>query len=373
MKFVNRVTVKIFFATFILFSVSLSGQLLASDSEAATTFQKALILAKKKSYRDAAKTFLNAKQLANSVTMKGKALKEAMLNFRRAKLYGEEFKCIEILLNSYSDQVNYSDMVDREYKLGNLFFAGHRDPAFWSFRWMPWLTAPDKTVKIYLKAIERAPFSPQAARVKLRLACLYIDDGKIDKSLILLRNIIKNHQNSELTKFAYLELANALFQLAEQGDGDGKYNREATQVLHGFNKKYPKATQRDWVEKTLLKTKDIEAQRLYALAKFYNRLGRTEPAERYLSDVLTKYPDTVAVDNAEEMLTSMDKEFVPTGFRPELKSRIQNFREIPLPNEDAPIMIPPQASGGKWLRPVRNLGIGSNNNDIKPLNKQSKE
>ncbi len=373
MKFVNRVIVKIFFTTLILLSASLSEQLFASDSEAAAVFQKGLVLANKKSYRAAAKTFLDAKQLANSVTMKGKAAKEAMLNFRRAKLYGEEFKCIEILLNSYPTQVNYADMVAREYKLGDIFFEGHRDPAFWSFRWVPWLTAPDKTLKIYLKAIERAPFSPQAARIKLRVACIYIDDGKIDKSLILLRNIIKDHQNSAVTKYAYLELANALFQLAEKGDGDGKYNREATQVLHEFNKKYPKATQRDWIEKTLLKTQDIEAQRLYALAKFYKHIGRTEPAERYLSDVLTKYPDTVAVDKAEEMLTNMDNEFVPTGFRPELKSRIQKFREIPLPDEDAPIMVTPQASDGKWLLPIRDLGLGPKNIKIKPLSKQPKE
>jgi outer membrane protein assembly factor BamD (BamD/ComL family) len=373
MKFVNSVTVKIIFVLMFLCSACLTAQLFAAENEAGALFQKGLNQAKQKEYRDAAKTFLDAKQLADGVTMKGKALKEAMLNFRRAKLYGEEFKCIETLLGSYSAQVDYAEMVNREYEIGNMYFKGHRDPAFWSFRWVPWLTEPDKTLKIYLKAIERAPFSPQAPKVKLRVACLYIDDGKIDKSLILLRNLIKNHPDSEITKFAYLELANALFQLAEKGDGDGKYNREATRLLEEFAKKYPKAPERDWVEKTLLKTKDIAAERLYTMAKFYYRIGRTEPAERYLSDVLIKYPDTVAVDNSEEMLTSIDKEFVPTGFRPELKSRIQKFSEIPLPEEDSPIMVAPQASGGKWLLPVRDLGIGPKNITVKQLSKQPKE
>jgi hypothetical protein len=84
MKFVNRVIVKIFFTTLILLSASFSEQLFASDSEATTVFQKALALANKKSYRTAAKTFLDATQLTNSITMKGKVSKEAMLNFRRA-------------------------------------------------------------------------------------------------------------------------------------------------------------------------------------------------------------------------------------------------------------------------------------------------
>ena len=373
MKIAYRVIVKTIFAALILFSACLTEQLFASDSEAATLFQKGIKEAEAKTYRQAAKTFLNAKETAESITMKGKALKEAMLNFRRAKLYGEEFKCIETLLNSYSAQVDYATMVNREYAIGDIYFKGYRDPAFWKLRWVPWLTAPDKTLKVYLKALQRAPFSPQAPRIKLRVACLYIDDGKIEKSLAILRNLIKDHPSDDITKFAYLELANALFQLAEAGDGDGKYNSEAIRLLHDFLKKYPKASECAWVEKTLLKTKDIAAARLYSMAKFYNHMGKTETSERYLSDVLTKYPDTVAVDDAEELLTNIDKEFVPTGFRPELKSRLQKYDEIPIPEEDAPIMVTPQSSGGKWLLPVRDLGMGSKNIKIKPLNTQVKE
>lgn len=373
MEISNRVTLKTILATLILCSTCWAGQLFASDNEAGELFRTGLTEAQQNKYRDAAKIFLDAKQLATSVTMKGKALKEAMLNFRRAKLYGEEFKCIETLLGSYATQVNYVAMVDREYEIGNLYFKGYREPAFWSLRWIPWLTAPDKTLYIYLKALKRAPFAPQAPRTKLRVACLYIENGKIDKSLVLLRNLIKNHTDAKITKFAYLELSNALFQLAGKGDGDGKYNSEATMLLQEFIKKYPQAPECEWAKKTLLKTNDIAAKRLYAMAKFYYRIGRTEPAERYLSDVLTKYPDTVAVDHSEEMLTNIDKKFVPSGFRPALKSRLQKFSEIPLPDEDSPIMVTPQASGGKWLLPVRDLGIGPKNIKVKQLTKQLKE
>jgi outer membrane protein assembly factor BamD (BamD/ComL family) len=373
MKIIHSLTVKTIFAALLLFSGCLTQQLFASDGEAAALFQQGLKEVKAKTYRQAAKTFLKAKDTADDVTLKGKALKEAMLNFRRAKLYGEEFKCIEMLLNSYSAQVDYATMVEREYAIGNIYFKGYRDPAFWQLRWVPWLTAPDKTLKVYLKALKRAPFSPQAPRVKLRVACLYIENGKIEKSLAILRNMIKDHPSEKITKFAYLELANALFQLAQTGDGDGKYNSEAIRLLRDFLKKYPKASECAWVEKTLLKTKDLAAKRLYSMAKFYNHMGKTETSERYLSDVLTKYPDTATVDDAEELLTHIDKEFAPTGFRPELKSRLQKYREMPIPEEDTPIMVTPQASGGKWLLPVRDLGLGAKNIKIKPLNTQEKE
>jgi outer membrane protein assembly factor BamD (BamD/ComL family) len=150
MKIIHSLTVKTIFAALLLFSGCLTQQLFASDGEAATLFQQGLKEVKAKTYRQAAKTFLKAKDTADDVTLKGKALKEAMLNFRRAKLYGEEFKCIEMLLNSYSAQVDYATMVEREYAIGNIYFKGYRDPAFWQLRWVPWLTAPDKTLKVYL-------------------------------------------------------------------------------------------------------------------------------------------------------------------------------------------------------------------------------
>ncbi len=348
---------------------SLMPPLQAGDHGAGAAFQRALELSKQKDYRDAAKKFLEAQQLADSTAMKGKALREAMLNFRHAKLYYQEFQCIEGLLNSYPAQVNYASMVDREYQLGNIYFKGYREPAFWSFRWLPWLTAPDKTIKIYQQALQRAPFAKQAPQAQLRLARLYIDNGKINKSLELLRNLIKQHPNSSVTKYAYLELANALFQLSQKGDGDGKYNRETVRVLREFIKKYPRAPERDWVEKTLLKSKDIAAKRLYDLAKFYQHIGRTEPAKSYLNDVLTQYPDTTVVDQSEELLTAIDQQFTPSGFRPGLKSRLQKFQEKPLPKEYDPIMITPQASNGKWLLPIRDLGVGGKNVKISTLSK----
>lgn len=346
------------------------GNLFAGSREAAEAFQEGLKIAGEKEYRDAAKKFLDAEHLADNYVMRAKAVKEAMLNFRKAKLYWQEFQCIEKLLNSYPDQVEYAKLVDREYELGNLFFEGHRDPAFWSLRWIPWLTEKDRTLDVYLKALEHAPFSPEAPKVMLRVACMYIDDGKIDKSLSMLRNIIKNYPTSEVCKFAYLELGNALFQLAQKGDGDGKYNREAVSVLTDFIKKYPKATEVDWAQKILLKTKDIAAKRLLDLARFYQHIGRTEPAERYLSDVLKKYPDTESVDQSEELLVSIDKEFIPTGFRPELKSRLQKFQEAPIPDEPSPVMVTPRESNGKWLLPIRDLGIGEKNIKIDKLNKK---
>ncbi|MFA7230831.1 MAG: outer membrane protein assembly factor BamD [Victivallaceae bacterium] len=344
------------FAVAVFFATPL---LLANDTESSALYQRGLEKYQKGDYNAAAKLFLDAEHMADTVSLKADAVKEAVKSYREGGLLYSEYENIEKLLNSYPGFVDYGKMVDREYEIGNEYFKGYRDPAFWSLRWIPWLTGPDKTITIYESAVKHAPFAKEAPQAKLRLAVLFIEDSKVDKALELLREIIKQYPNSEACKFAYLELGNALFQLSQHGDGDGKYNKESTQVLKEFLKKYPKAPEADWVEKCFLKSKDIQAERLLNIAKFYNRIGRSEPVERYLTDVLKKYPDSLAAENSEEMLTKIDKTYVPEGFRPEVESRFQNYPLIPIPPEPSEIIVVPENSNGKWLLPIKDLGLGN--------------
>jgi outer membrane protein assembly factor BamD (BamD/ComL family) len=207
------------------------------------------------------------------------------------------------------------------------------------------------------KALKHAPFSKRAPEAKLRLAVLLIEEGKTPEGLKHLRELVKNYPQSKYCKYAYLELGNALFQLSKAGDGDGKYNNEALSVFKAFKKKYPKADETDWINKCLLKSKDIQAKRLLGIAKFYKRIGRTAPAERYLNDILVKYPDSKSAETSEEILSEIDKSYIPEGFKPSLKSRYQKYDVIPIPSQTSRIIIVPENSNGKYLYPIRDLGI----------------
>ncbi|MFA6104645.1 MAG: outer membrane protein assembly factor BamD [Victivallaceae bacterium] len=330
----------------------------ANDAEASAAYKDGLEKYAAKEYYPAAKKFLDAELLADSPSQKAEALKEAVNSYRQAKMYYKEFECVERLVNYYPSFIDFSKMVDREYEIGDEYYHGYRDPEFWALRWVPWLTGPDRAVEIYEKALKHAPFAGNAPQAKLRAAVLLIETNKVDKAMEFLRQIIKQHPDTPECKYAYLELGNALFQLSQKGDGDGKYNREALEVFNAFLTKYPQAPECDFVKKCLLKSKDINAQRLLGMAKFYQRIGRSEPAERYLNDVLKQYPDSLAADKSEEMLTKIDKTYVPEGFRPEVESRNQSFKQIPIPPEASPVMVVPENSDGKWLLPIKDLGIG---------------
>ena len=329
----------------------------AKDIQSTEKFQEGLKKFKAKDYVGAADKFLDAEFLSRSTSMKAAAAKEAMKCYRKANLLYKEFVIIERLLNSYPAEVDFGKLVDREYAIADKYYNGHRDPEFWSLRWIPWLTGPDRSEEMLKKALKHAPYAGTAPQAKLRLAVLLIEGEKTKEGLKELRELIKNYPKSKYCKFAYLELGNALFQLSLVGDGDGRYNNEVLSVFKEFIKKYPKAAEIDWIKKCQLRSKDIQAKRLLGIAEFYKRIGRTAPAERYLNDILVKYPDSQSADKSEEMLSQIDKTYIPEGFRPELKSRYQKYDVIPIPRQTSRIIMVPENSNGKYLYPIKDLGI----------------
>lgn len=335
----------------------------AKDMQSTEKFQAGLKKFKAKDYVGAADKFLDAEFLSRSISMKAAAAKEAMKSYRKANLLYKEFTIIERLLNSYPAEVDFGKLVEREYAIAEKYYNGHRDPEFWSLRWIPWLVGPDRSKEMLAKALKHAPFAKTAPQAKLRLAILLIESEKVGDGLKQLRELIKNYPQSKYCKYAYLELGNALFQLSLTGDGDGKFNNEALSVFKTFIKKYPKAEEIDWIKKCLLRSKDIQAKRLLGIAEFYKRIGRTAPAERYLNDILIKYPDSESADKSEEILAKIDKTYIPEGFRPELKSRYQKYDVIPIPSQTSRIIMVPENSDGRYLFPIRDLGIKKRDNE----------
>ncbi len=329
----------------------------AKDIQSTEKFQAGLKKFKAKDYVGAADKFLDAEFLSKSISMKAAAAKEAMKSYRKVNLLYKEFIVIERLLNSYPAEVDFGKLVEREYAIADKYYKGHRDPEFWSLRWIPWLVGPDRSEEMFKKALKHAPYAATAPQAKLRLAVLLIENEKIEEGLTELRELIKRYPKSKYCKFAYLELGNASFQLSLTGDGDGKHNSEALSVFKEFIKRYPKAAEIDWIKKCLLRSKDIQAKRLLGIAEFYKKIGRTAPAERYLNDILVKYPDSKSADKSEEILSQIDKSYIPEGFRPELKSRYQQYDVIPIPSQTSRIIMVPENSNGKYLYPLRDLEI----------------
>ena len=312
-----------------------------NDEEATKVYSAGHELYQKRDFYEAAKKFEKSEILAESPAIKANSLVARIGAWRMCNMIRRELECINTLLDRYPEYADYKNLSDRIYEIGDRYYAGEREPSFWHLRWIPFLHDGDKTIEIYQKALERAPFAPAAARTRLRLAYLLDKDGKVKESIVQLRELIKNYQSAPEYRYAILALAEELFILSENGDGDGSIIKEAYEMLKLYQEKFPQTPEMEWVRLRILRYQDAQAQRLYDMAEYYTKHDRKDAARRYLANVLSEYPQSESAPAAEKKLIELDPSFTPGDFTEPPESRLPNLRTYQMPHEATRVLISP--------------------------------
>lgn len=329
----------------------------ATDAEASAAFSKGLEELKEQDYIDAAEYFAEAEQLADAVDLKFRAAMQEADSYRSAGHRGKEFDALEKIIRRYPTRIGISEIVDREYAIGEAYFHGYRDPAFWSLRFIPWLTDKNRMPEVYEAALKHAPFAPAGANARLRLAVHYLSEGRNEEALKLLREVIRIYPGSESARFAMLELGNALSEMALNGDGDGKHFDEAMSIFRSYREQYPDGSENNWVTQSENNARSAYAQRLYNIAEFYHREGRNDPAGVYLLEVMRRFPDTDAAVESEKLLTKLDKTYFPEQVKPEIPPKYPEYEVLKFPQETRKLILAPENSNGRFLLPIYDLNL----------------
>jgi len=352
-----RIQVKKYLPAVLLLAAAV---LRADDPEAAAFMEKGLRYEADGRHTDAAEAFRSAEITAATPDLKLRAAQRVAGSYRKAGYLGREFEALERLLKQYPTKVDVPALVAREFEIGDAFYNGYRDPAFWSLRFVPWLTDQDRTIEVYEAALKHAPYARPGGDVRLRMAVRCMKKNDNDKAMKLLREVIRAYPDTEAARFAMLELGNILFELSKAGDGDGRYFEEAIQVFHEFREKHPELSENKWVTQCIAKAEDVYAERLYGIAKFYHREGRNQPAEIYLLDVLRRFPHSTAAAKSEALLTELDKTYFPEKVEETPAERYPEYPTYPLPDEDHRLILAPENSNHRFLLPIYDLNLPRN-------------
>ena len=329
----------------------------ADDAESSAVFKEALKAFNDKDYVEAAELFAEAENKASSVELKFKAALREVESYRKAGYRGKEFDAIEKVIRRYPGHADFKQLVDREFALGDAYFHGYADPAFWSLRFIPFLTDKDRMFEIYEAALKHAPFAPAGADARLRLAVRCLKKNENDKALKLLKELIRIYPETEAARYAMLELGNAFSEMSLAGDGDGKHFDEAMNIFKEFKEKYPNLSENEWIKHSEARARNAYAQRLHNIAAFYHREGRDEPAAAYLMEVMRRFPDTKSAAESEKLLTQIDKSYFPEKATPAVVPEFPKYETLKFPEEQRKLLLAPENSNGKFLLPIYDLNL----------------
>ena len=353
---------KIFICTSCSFLLALfSFESFATDVESEKAYQEGMAEYSNGTFKDAAKKFAAAELFADSYILKANALKKKADAYRKADFKFQEFEALKRLTEDYPDQVNFKSTIAREYEIGNSFYEGYRETP-WS--WLPWLKDEDKSLVIYEAIVRQSPFIGFVPEMMLKMGTRYVTIKKVDKAIEIYKKMILQYKSSELSRFAYLDLANIYLQQAKSGDGDGSKAREARTMFKEFLEKYPNANEVPWVKNALKKTYEIEATRLLGIAKYYNSIENTNASKRYIREILVNYPESKSVNKAYALLDEIEMPLYPKTPEPEKEEKSKYIAAAPNTRRgDDTLLVIPQNSGRKWITPITEVGIDQDNLD----------
>jgi outer membrane assembly lipoprotein YfiO len=301
--------------------------------------------------------FDRANFYADDPVLKANALKAAADAFQKAGDPIREAAALRQLTSDFAGHADYVPAMRRQYELAS---RDYQRSLRLGGAWFPWQgQAADRAIEAYESLLAQAQFAEFTPELRVRLGRMYLEKSRISEALQQWRDVTRLYPGSPEERYAWFELANALVQLAENGDGDGTYGREAQETMHRVIEKYPDDPDTVWAREKIRVADTFAAQRLYDLGRFYHGSGNDEAAIRYLHELLAAYPKSPVATEAEKLLTDIDLAYTPPATPVAGRNEVVRYPVGKLPEEPEEVLVPVGKSDGKWLLPVEDLDIKS--------------
>ena len=302
----------------------------------------------------------NLKKAANKVkvlTYKADALKE----LDEVK---EAFETYQAAIDRYPMYLKYTDAVKKQLVIADEEYAKIKgDDSIFTNR--------QPVIDMYKKIVNNAPFAVNAPALLLRVAIIQKDDNQEAEAIQSYRTIVKRYRTTAEAGYARINLAQHYLNLLEKIEGDQALIDGAKSELTLFIQQFKTHPMLSEAKRRMKQIYNIEAERLYLLAVFYNRDEtphyRPEAAKRYLYKLMIEYGDSEFKDQAQVLLKEVDKDYQASivdkreEIRQEQKVKAEQKIAVQLPPEAKDKtkrrLLIKQGDSEKFLLPVEDLDL----------------
>ena len=271
----------------------------------------------------------------------------------------EAFDIYQSSIEKYPVYIKYNDVVKKQLAIANREhdLVKGRDSIFLD---------RSKAISYYKRVITNAPFATDAPLLLLRVAILQKDDDQPEEAIQSYRTLVKRYRTSTEAGYARVNLAQHYLNLLDKIEGDQRLIDESKSQLILFTQQFTNHPMLSEANRRLKQIYNIEAERLYLLAVFYNRKEtphyRPAASKKYLYKLLIEYGDSDFVRPAQELLKTID---------PDYQAKLVDEREkIREEMERKKLLLPPEATdktkrktlikqgdSDKFLLPIRDLDL----------------
>lgn len=305
-----------------------------------------------------------ASNKVKTLTIKGDALFES----GESK---EAFSTYQAAIDRYPMYMKYNDVIKKQLVIADAEYAKIKgDDSIFTNR--------QNVIDMYKKVVNNAPFADNAPSLLLRVAIIQKDDDQDAEAIQSYRTIVKRYRTTTEAGYARINLAQHYLNLLEKIEGDQALIDGAKSELTLFTQQFKSHPMLSEAKRRMKQIYNIEAERLYLLAVFYNRPEtphyRPEASKRYLYKFMIEYGDSDFKTQAQELLMELDEDYQANivDAREELRKQsgdesfLLDQRPIEATDKTKRKILIKQGDSEKFLLPVEDL-------DLTPLENEKPE
>lgn len=171
----------------------------------------------------------------------------------------DAFKAYQKVIDQYPYTEFVDDVIEREYKIGDIFFTGKKIKILGPLG----VPAKDKAIEIFKKVAENAPYGKYAESSIFKAGVAYRDIADYENAIIMFKDLIDKYPNSALIDKARYELAECSKLMSLKPDYDQTPTVVAREEFEDFIKKHHDSAMKEEARKIVDRLKDREAQNAY--------------------------------------------------------------------------------------------------------------
>ncbi|MFH1854423.1 MAG: outer membrane protein assembly factor BamD [Candidatus Omnitrophota bacterium] len=218
-------------------------------------------------------------------------------------IFYDAFKAYQKVIDLYPYTELVDDVIEREYKIGELFFLGQKINVLGPIK----VPARDKAIEILKTVADNAPYGKYADPAMYKAGLTYKEIFDYDNAILMFKNLIDKYPNSELIDKARYQLAECSKLLSLKPEYDQTPTTVAREEFEEFIEKHPESEMTGDARKIIDKLKNREAENAYNIGQFYEARKAPESAAIYYTDIVQNYPGTEWAKEAQERLNEIQK------------------------------------------------------------------
>ncbi len=217
---------------------------------------------------------------------------------------GDYFKALKAhqkMIEVYPQNDRFEEVIEREFKLGNLFLSGKKGKLY-GIEIRP-------AIPIAAQAFEHitkyAPYGAFGDQAQFNLAIAQKRSGQFETALESFQAVLDNYPQSPLVEQARYELAETAYFRSVSQNRDERALEKASEQVQGFIERYPGAPGTENAAKIRDEIDEKNAQKNYQIGLFYEKQNFVQSSLIYYQDVARRYPYTQWGVKAAERLRAL--------------------------------------------------------------------